>query len=103
MKSISNAVYTEGADGAFKKLESEPGSNSSGSSNQNLGSSSATGGPGHNPSTNLCPTPARRRHRTAFTQVFSFLTLFGNKLSGSLFYVPTVRESGNLGKELSQK
>jgi len=55
-----------GAEGAFKKLKPEPQSL--------LGS----GGPsppsapqhaGHTPTTASCPTPARRRHRTTFTQV----------------------------------
>ncbi|GFG37909.1 hypothetical protein Cfor_07399, partial [Coptotermes formosanus] len=54
-----------GAEGAFKKLKPEPQSL--------LGS----GGPspptapqhaGHTPTTASCPTPARRRHRTTFTQ-----------------------------------
>lgn len=48
-------------EGAFKKIKPEPG---------NAGSSSlltpGSGGSGHNPSS--CPTPARRRHRTTFTQ-----------------------------------
>jgi hypothetical protein len=57
-----------GAEGAFKKLKPEPQSL--------LGS----GGPsppsapqhaGHTPTTASCPTPARRRHRTTFTQVHS--------------------------------
>jgi hypothetical protein len=56
-----------GAEGAFKKLKPEPQSL--------LGS----GGPsppsapqhaGHTPTTASCPTPARRRHRTTFTQVY---------------------------------
>lgn len=50
------------SEGAFKKLKSEP----------------TMGGPspspnvqhtGHTPTTASCPTPARRRHRTTFTQV----------------------------------
>ncbi|XP_068085786.1 homeobox protein unc-42 [Anabrus simplex] len=54
-----------GAEGAFKKLKPEP---------QPLigsGGPSPTGGPqhaGHTPTTASCPTPARRRHRTTFTQ-----------------------------------
>ncbi|XP_052766865.1 homeobox protein unc-42-like [Mya arenaria] len=50
-------------EGAFKKIKSEqsPGSASS------LNTGSSGGGPAsHNPSS--CPTPARRRHRTTFTQ-----------------------------------
>ena len=44
-------------DGAFKKLKTE--GESGGMSVHN---------PSHNP-TSSCPTPARRRHRTTFTQV----------------------------------
>ncbi|KAF5308337.1 hypothetical protein FQR65_LT18227 [Abscondita terminalis] len=55
-------------DGAFKKLKPEPvTSGSSGS----LGTVTPPGGPqhaGHTPTTASCPTPARRRHRTTFTQ-----------------------------------
>ncbi|XP_039300601.1 retina and anterior neural fold homeobox protein 2-like [Nilaparvata lugens] len=51
-----------GADGAFKKLKNEPMS----------GSGGVGGGPSptvvHTPTTASCPTPARRRHRTTFTQ-----------------------------------
>lgn len=53
-------------DGAFKKLKPEPASTGSSS----LGTVSP-GGPqhaGHTPTTASCPTPARRRHRTTFTQ-----------------------------------
>ena len=73
-----------GAEGAFKKLKPEPssggsssgvgghtpGSVSSSLSGSSGGSSSAGGGglgAGHGPPTS-CPTPARRRHRTTFTQ-----------------------------------
>ena len=75
-----------GSEGAFKKLKSEPnsggtssgvGGHSTGSVPGSLsgssagGSSSAAGGGGlgggHGPPTS-CPTPARRRHRTTFTQ-----------------------------------
>ena len=44
-----------GAEGAFKKLKTE----------------TASGGvtAGHSPTTSACPTPARRRHRTTFSQV----------------------------------
>lgn len=49
-------------DGAFKKIKSEPSGN-----NNPFGSSG--GNPNANSSTNgLPPTPARRRHRTTFTQ-----------------------------------
>lgn len=60
------------SDGAFKKLKPEPQTATSGGS---LGavspSTGAGGGPqhaGHTPTTASCPTPARRRHRTTFTQ-----------------------------------
>ncbi|XP_046372636.1 homeobox protein unc-42-like [Haliotis rufescens] len=55
-----------GQEGAFKKLK--PESSSPGISP--LSSSSTGSGPsgGHNPSAATCPTPARRRHRTTFTQ-----------------------------------
>ncbi|XP_031785839.1 homeobox protein prophet of Pit-1 [Nasonia vitripennis] len=43
-----------GAEGAFKKLKPEPCASSSHI--------------GHTPTTASCPTPARRRHRTTFTQ-----------------------------------
>ncbi|XP_075233821.1 homeobox protein unc-42-like [Lycorma delicatula] len=46
-----------GAEGAFKKLKNEP--------------LAGGGGPSptvHTPTTASCPTPARRRHRTTFTQ-----------------------------------
>lgn len=54
------------SDGAFKKLKPEPTTTGSSS----LGTVSP-GGPqhaGHTPTTASCPTPARRRHRTTFTQ-----------------------------------
>ncbi|XP_049795047.1 homeobox protein unc-42-like [Schistocerca nitens] len=58
-----------GAEGAFKKLKPEPATAAL------LGGGSG-GGPspappphaGHTPTTASCPTPARRRHRTTFTQ-----------------------------------
>ncbi|CAH1391219.1 unnamed protein product [Nezara viridula] len=43
-----------GGEGAFKKLKTE--------------SPVSTPHPGHTPTTASCPTPARRRHRTTFTQ-----------------------------------
>ncbi|KAH0999781.1 hypothetical protein HUJ04_013555, partial [Dendroctonus ponderosae] len=54
-------------DGAFKKLKPEPQTPSSSS----IGGAVSPGGPthaGHTPTTASCPTPARRRHRTTFTQ-----------------------------------
>uniref|UniRef100_A0AAR5PYE0 Homeobox domain-containing protein n=1 Tax=Dendroctonus ponderosae TaxID=77166 RepID=A0AAR5PYE0_DENPD len=53
--------------GAFKKLKPEPQTPSSSS----IGGAVSPGGPthaGHTPTTASCPTPARRRHRTTFTQ-----------------------------------
>lgn len=61
-----HAIIFQFTEGAFKKLKPEP---------QTTGSSSlgtvSPGGPqhaGHTPTTASCPTPARRRHRTTFTQ-----------------------------------
>ncbi|KAK6621318.1 hypothetical protein RUM43_011624 [Polyplax serrata] len=50
------------AEGAFKKLKPEPG--------LSVSSSPVTTAihAGHTPTTASCPTPARRRHRTTFTQ-----------------------------------
>lgn len=48
------------SEGAFKKLKTEPLTS--------VGSLSASHS-GHTPTTATCPTPARRRHRTTFTQV----------------------------------
>lgn len=48
------------SEGAFKKLKTEPLTS--------VGSISASHS-GHTPTTATCPTPARRRHRTTFTQV----------------------------------
>ncbi|GBP75029.1 Paired box protein Pax-7 [Eumeta japonica] len=55
--------------GAFKKLKPEPGGSASGGSG-GAALSPALGPPhaGHTPTTASCPTPARRRHRTTFTQ-----------------------------------
>ncbi|KAF0711755.1 homeobox protein prophet of Pit-1-like, partial [Aphis craccivora] len=47
------------SEGAFKKLKTEPLTS--------VGSISASHS-GHTPTTATCPTPARRRHRTTFTQ-----------------------------------
>ena len=51
-----------GNEGAFKKLKPEPG--------LTVSSSPVTTAihAGHTPTTASCPTPARRRHRTTFTQ-----------------------------------
>jgi hypothetical protein len=74
-------IFLDG--GAFKKPKSEPtssltsslvgslgGTPSAYSPGSTGGTSSSVGGtgtsPGHNPAS--CPTPARRRHRTTFTQ-----------------------------------
>ncbi|CAO1427254.1 unnamed protein product [Diamesa hyperborea] len=60
------------AEGAFKKLKPEPNSglsSVSGSvSSPGSGISSLPQHAGHTPTTVSCPTPARRRHRTTFTQ-----------------------------------
>lgn len=61
------------AEGAFKKLKPEPNSglssvSGSGMSSPGSGISSLPHA-GHTPTTVSCPTPARRRHRTTFTQV----------------------------------
>ena len=53
-----------GPEGAFKKLKPEGGAGPSPGSGLSPGSGS--GGGGHHPAS--CPTPARRRHRTTFTQ-----------------------------------
>ncbi|KAF7287201.1 hypothetical protein GWI33_002022 [Rhynchophorus ferrugineus] len=60
-------TITDHTDGAFKKLKPEPQTPSSSS----IGGAVSPGGPshaGHTPTTASCPTPARRRHRTTFTQ-----------------------------------
>lgn len=59
------------AEGAFKKLKPEPVSGSGGGSGGLSAGGVSPGGPqhaGHTPTTASCPTPARRRHRTTFTQ-----------------------------------
>lgn len=62
------------AEGAFKKLKPEPNSGlsslSGGVSSPGSGISSLPQHAGHTPTTASCPTPARRRHRTTFTQVW---------------------------------
>lgn len=61
------------AEGAFKKLKPEPNSGlsnvSAGVTSPGSGLSSLSQHAGHTPTTASCPTPARRRHRTTFTQV----------------------------------
>ncbi|CAG9123284.1 unnamed protein product [Plutella xylostella] len=52
------------AEGAFKKLKPEPGGGAGAALSPALGPQHA----GHTPTTASCPTPARRRHRTTFTQ-----------------------------------
>ena len=66
-------LYVAGQEGAFKKIKSEGASPvslslSTSSSLPPGGQSSSSPGQGHTPSTGTCPTPARRRHRTTFTQ-----------------------------------
>ncbi|CAH1181014.1 unnamed protein product [Phyllotreta striolata] len=64
----SGRIIADHSDGAFKKLKPEPQSAPSGT---NIGTVSPNSGPqhaGHTPTTASCPTPARRRHRTTFTQ-----------------------------------
>lgn len=51
----SDFFLIPGAEGAFKKLKPDPCASS-----PHIG---------HTPTTASCPTPARRRHRTTFTQV----------------------------------
>ncbi|KOB74903.1 Uncharacterized protein OBRU01_08400 [Operophtera brumata] len=63
------------AEGAFKKLKPEPGGTSGGTSGTSALSPAL--GPqhaGHTPTTASCPTPARRRHRTTFTQLWGLST-----------------------------
>ncbi|GLV35483.1 uncharacterized protein CBL_01368 [Carabus blaptoides fortunei] len=60
-------------EGAFKKLKPEPvsGAGGGGTGSGLSGGGISPGGPqhaGHTPTTASCPTPARRRHRTTFTQ-----------------------------------
>jgi len=72
-------VFLIKAEGAFKKLKPEPNtglSSVSGSvSSPGSGISSLPQHAGHTPTTASCPTPARRRHRTTFTQVILLLNL----------------------------
>ncbi|XP_076464694.1 homeobox protein unc-42-like [Babylonia areolata] len=61
-----------GQEGAFKKIKSEGASpvslSLSLSSSSSSSASASAASSGHTPSTGTCPTPARRRHRTTFTQ-----------------------------------
>lgn len=65
--------FSRTAEGAFKKLKPEPNSGlstvSAGITSPGSGLSSLSQHAGHTPTTASCPTPARRRHRTTFTQV----------------------------------
>ncbi|XP_059062835.1 homeobox protein unc-42 [Achroia grisella] len=67
---LSRSLQDHSAEGAFKKLKPEPGGNNTGSSGGTSALSPALGPQhaGHTPTTASCPTPARRRHRTTFTQ-----------------------------------
>lgn len=75
VKSIVLSPFV-GPEGAFKKLKSEStslggvGPGGGGGSNSCVGNSHL-----HNPTAAACPTPARRRHRTTFTQVRDFIVL----------------------------
>ncbi|CAH1958040.1 unnamed protein product [Acanthoscelides obtectus] len=81
----SNRTITDHTDGAFKKLKPEPQTGGTapvtgttaptglggGSPVSGTPGGGGPGGPqhaGHTPTTASCPTPARRRHRTTFTQ-----------------------------------
>ena len=85
---VKNVVAAEGA---FKKLKPEPNSGlsslSGGVSSPGSGISSLPQHAGHTPTTASCPTPARRRHRTTFTQVpadhFIQFPIFRKKNSAS--------------------
>ncbi|XP_075976719.1 homeobox protein unc-42 [Anticarsia gemmatalis] len=66
---LSRSLQDNTAEGAFKKLKPEPGGN--GGASGGASALSPALGPqhaGHTPTTASCPTPARRRHRTTFTQ-----------------------------------
>ena len=56
--------YLGAAEGAFKKLKTDSSSGSTGA--PPAGGGAGANGTSHNPA--ACPTPARRRHRTTFTQ-----------------------------------
>lgn len=55
-----------GPDGSFKALKEELGNEHSLAPVSSAPPGSVV--PGHNPTAATCPTPARRRHRTTFTQ-----------------------------------
>ncbi|KAL5008443.1 hypothetical protein ScPMuIL_014024 [Solemya velum] len=61
----SRNLTDHGQEGAFKKLKPDPGASSGSSS---LGGNSGSSASNNSHSTTSCPTPARRRHRTTFTQ-----------------------------------
>ncbi|XP_035824409.1 retinal homeobox protein Rx1 [Aplysia californica] len=57
-----------GQEGAFKKIKAEGSSPVLSLSSTSLGGTSPGAASGHTPGAGTCPTPARRRHRTTFTQ-----------------------------------
>ncbi|KAK1122031.1 hypothetical protein K0M31_009877 [Melipona bicolor] len=69
-RSSVGATSTVGAEGAFKKLKPDPCASS-----PHIG---------HTPTTASCPTPARRRHRTTFTQSFDHSRSRLDYISGKL-------------------
>lgn len=75
-------IIITASEGAFKKLKTEPMTS--------VGSISASHS-GHTPTTATCPTPARRRHRTTFTQVSNSATKYFhiNLLFNNLIYCAT--------------
>ncbi|XP_050298148.1 homeobox protein unc-42 [Anthonomus grandis grandis] len=64
----ASRTIADHTDGAFKKLKPEPQTPSSSSIGGNVSPSAGPTHAGHTPTTASCPTPARRRHRTTFTQ-----------------------------------
>lgn len=66
IRKLSNFILSLilASEGAFKKLKTEPLTSVGGISASHSG---------HTPTTATCPTPARRRHRTTFTQVSIFI------------------------------
>nr|XP_032518079.1 homeobox protein OTX2 [Danaus plexippus plexippus] len=64
---LSRSLQDHTAEGAFKKLKPEPGGAVTGGTSA-LSPSLGPQHAGHTPTTASCPTPARRRHRTTFTQ-----------------------------------
>ncbi|XP_050344305.1 homeobox protein Hox-B1 [Nymphalis io] len=65
---LSRSLQDHTAEGAFKKLKPEPGGTSTSGGASALSPSLGPQHAGHTPTTASCPTPARRRHRTTFTQ-----------------------------------